>query len=89
VLKDVASELAPISRTEAERMLKSLKSFALLKGVRGQKGVNIDKFIDIILRVSALVQAVPEIEEMDINPLSGTPERITAVDARIFLSQDF
>ncbi len=89
VLKDVASELAPISRTEAERMLKSLKSFALLKGVRGQKGVNIDMFIDIILRVSALVRAVPEIEEMDINPLSGMPERIMAVDARIFLSQDF
>ena len=83
VLKDVQSALAPISAAEAKEMLKQLKGYKILEGVRGQEGVNLDLYADQIARVSALVQAAPEIAEMDLNPLLGNPRYVTAVDARI------
>ena len=83
VLKDVQSALAPISAAEAKEMLTQLKGYKILQGVRGQEGVNLDLYADQIARVSALVQAAPEIAEMDLNPLLGNPRYVTAVDARI------
>ncbi len=83
VLKDVQSALAPISAAEAKEMLTQLKGYKILEGVRGQEGVNLDLYADQIARVSALVQAAPEIAEMDLNPLLGNPRYVTAVDARI------
>ena len=83
VLKDVQSALAPITADEAKEMLKQLKGYKILEGVRGQEGVNIDLYADQVARVSALVQAAPEIAEMDLNPLLGNPRYVTAVDARI------
>jgi len=55
--------------------------------VRGQEGVNEDKFGEIITRVSALLMAAPEISEMDLNPLLGKPEKVVAVDARICIKK--
>jgi len=83
VLKDVQSSLAPVSAEEALTMIKSLKSFKIIEGVRGQEGVNIPAFAEVIVRLSALCKAAPEIVEMDINPLLGNAKGITAVDARI------
>ncbi|MGE5382406.1 MAG: acetate--CoA ligase family protein [Omnitrophica WOR_2 bacterium] len=83
VLKDVQSSLAPISLDEATTMIRSLKSYKILEGVRGQEGVNIDAFANVIVRLSALCSIAPEIAEMDINPLLGNSKGITAVDARI------
>ncbi len=83
VLKDVSAALVPVSCGEAERMIHSLKGYAVIKGVRGQAGVNESGFIDIICRLSALVKAAPEICEMDINPLMATENSIIAVDARV------
>ena len=83
VLKDVQAALAPITADEAKEMLKQLKGYKILQGVRGQEGVNLDLYADQIARVSALVQAAPEIAEMDLNPLLGNPRYVTAVDARI------
>ena len=83
VLKDVQSALAPITADEAKEMLKQLKGYKILQGVRGQEGVNLDLYADQVARVSALVQAAPEIAEMDLNPLLGNPRYVTAVDARI------
>ena len=83
VLKDVQSALAPITADEAKEMLKQLKGYKILQGVRGQQGVNLDLYADQVARVSALVQAAPEIAEMDLNPLLGNPRYVTAVDARI------
>ncbi len=83
VLKDVSSALSPVSKKEAEKMIKSLKSYKLIEGTRGQKGINKEKFVDTIIRLSALLEAAPEITEMDLNPLLGTPKDIVAVDARI------
>jgi acetyltransferase len=83
VLKDVKSALAPVSKDEAQKMLRSLKSYKIIEGVRGQEGINEEAFVEIIYRLSSLLQAAPEIIEMDLNPLLGTAEKVVAVDARI------
>jgi len=87
VLKDVQSALAPISAAEAKEALTKLRGYKILQGVRGQEAVNIDLYAEQIARVSALVQAAPEIAEMDLNPLLGNPRYVTAVDARIRLEK--
>lgn len=83
VLKDVSSGLAPLSYPEAYSMIRSLKAYKIIKGTRGQKGINEDKFAEIIVRLSTLLRFATEIKEMDINPLLATTTGITAVDARI------
>lgn len=83
VLKDVQSAFAPITAGEAKEMLANLRGYKILEGVRGQEPVNIDIYAEQIARVSALVMAAPEIAEMDLNPLLGTPKAVVAVDARI------
>ena len=83
VLKDVTAGLAPLDKTEASNMIKNLKSYKIIQGVRGQEPVNEEKFTDIIQRVSALVKTAPEIFEMDLNPLLGSKDKVVAVDARI------
>ena len=64
-------------------MIRSLKSYKIIQGVRGQKGIDENKFAEIIARLSSLTQAAPEIMEMDINPLLGNEKDLVAVDARI------
>ncbi len=66
-----------------EEMIKKLRGYKIIQGVRGQDPVNEDLYADQIARVSALVQAAPEIAEMDLNPLLGSPTAVVAVDARI------
>ncbi|MEZ4997873.1 MAG: acetate--CoA ligase family protein [Bacteroidales bacterium] len=83
VFRDVAKALVPVSDTEARSMIRSLKSYKIIKGVRGSEGVSEEAFVRVITSISDLLAAAPEIEEMDINPLLGTPDRIVAVDARI------
>lgn len=83
VLKDVKAALAPVSKNEARELIKGLRGYKIIQGVRGQEPVNEDIFVDTIARVSALVTAAPEIAEMDLNPLLGTATGLTAVDARI------
>jgi len=83
VLKDIASGLAPLSHTDALAMVKSLKTYKILKGYRKQPGVDIEKFSDIIVRLSSLLRFAREIKELDINPLLGNENGILAVDARI------
>jgi acetate---CoA ligase (ADP-forming) len=83
VLKDFQVGLAPLSRVEINTMIENLRSNVLLKGVRGQKGIAIERWIELIQRVSSLVMAVPEIAEMDLNPVMGLSDKVVAVDARI------
>ena len=83
VLKDVSSGLAPLSYEEAYSMIHSLRAYKIIKGTRGQKGVNEDKFAEIIVRLSTLLRFATEIKEMDINPLLATDKHVIAVDARI------
>ena len=83
VLGDFSSGLAPLTISEANSMIRSLRSYRIIKGTRGKPGINEQKFAEIIVRLSSLLRFAVEIKEMDLNPLIGTPEAITVVDARI------
>ena len=85
LIKDVAVRITPITRGEASRMVRSLKTFPLLDGYRGSPRANVDALEDVLLRVSALVEAHPEVVEMDLNPLIVHPAGAVAVDARVRL----
>ena len=88
VLKDVSAGLSPLSHDEAESMIRRLRGIKILEGVRGQQGVDIPRFADVVVRLSALLQAAPEIMELDLNPLLGKEDIIVAVDARIRIEKN-
>ncbi len=87
VLKDVSSGLAPLSFEEAYSMIQSLKGYKIVKGTRGQKGLNEQKYAEIIVRLSILLRHATEIKEMDINPLLADEKDVVAVDARILVEK--
>ena len=87
VLKDVSSGLAPLSYAEAYSMIHSLRGYKILKGTRGQQGINEQKYAEIIVRLSTLLRFATEIKEMDINPLLADGSDIIAVDARILIEK--
>ncbi|HOV59711.1 MAG TPA: acetate--CoA ligase family protein [Candidatus Hydrogenedentes bacterium] len=88
VMKDVSFYLAPITKNEAIQMLQNTRSYALLKGARGQAAVDMDAIAGALQRISQLVTDFPQIEEMDINPFIvgevGTPPVVA--DARMIIS---
>ncbi|MFO0904637.1 MAG: bifunctional acetate--CoA ligase family protein/GNAT family N-acetyltransferase [Pirellulales bacterium] len=85
--QDCALELPPLTERLARRMLESLKSWPLLSGYRGRPAANIDRLVEILIRVSYLAADYPEIVELDINPLLVTPDQAVALDARIVLDR--
>ena len=87
VLKDVSSGLAPLSYAEAYSMIHSLRGYKILKGTRGQQGINEQKYAEIIVRLSTLLRFATEIKEMDINPLLADGSDVIAVDARILIGR--
>ena len=87
VLKDVSSGLAPLSYGEAYSMIHSLRGYKILKGTRGQQGINEEKYAEIIVRLSTLLRFATEIKEMDINPLLADENDVVAVDARILIEK--
>ena len=87
VLKDVKSGLAPLSYPEAYSMIHSLRGYKIIKGTRGQRGINEQKYAEIIVRLSTLLRFATEIKEMDINPLLADEKDVVAVDARILIEK--
>ena len=87
VLKDVSSGLAPLTYGEAFSMIHSLRGYKILKGTRGQKGINEQKYADIIVRLSTLLRFATEIKEIDLNPLLADENGVVAVDARILVEK--
>jgi acetyltransferase len=83
VLKDIATGLAPLSMDEALKMVRALKAYPIIEGYRNLPGASEKLFAEAVMRISSLVFLAPEIAELDINPLKGTGDRLTAVDARI------
>lgn len=86
-LKDVSSGLAPLTMPEAESMIRSLRGYKILQGTRGQKGINQQRYAEIIVRLSTLLRHATEIKEMDLNPLLAEGDNVTAVDARILIEK--
>lgn len=83
VLEDIKAGLAPLSKEETLVMIRSLKSYEIIKGTRGLKGVNEENFANIITRLSALLDAGPEITELDLNPIFAKDDEVIVVDAQI------
>ncbi|MDR2810327.1 MAG: acetate--CoA ligase family protein [Tannerellaceae bacterium] len=83
VLQDVSYGLAPLSYDETFSMIRSLRGYPIIKGTRGQQGIDEQQYADIIVRLSTLLRISPEIKEIDINPLLATERGLFAVDARI------
>ncbi len=88
VLKDVAFRVAPIGPDEAEAMIREIRSFPLLRGVRGEKPSDLAAIVDALCRLSLLSVEFPEILELDVNPLLVKPEGggAVAIDARLALA---
>jgi acetyl coenzyme A synthetase (ADP forming)-like protein len=85
LLKDVSVRITPITKGDADRMVRSLKTFPRLDGYRGAARADVPALEDVLLRVSALVEAHPEVAEMDLNPLIVHTAGAVVVDARIRL----
>jgi acetyltransferase len=87
VLKDVSFRIAPISVQDACAMVREIRSYPLLTGVRGEKPADIDAIVESLLRLSQLVTDFPEIMELDVNPLKvfAKGEGAIALDARLTL----
>ncbi len=83
LLGDVAVRLAPLGPRAAAAMLRSLRTFPLIDGYRGAAPADLAAVEDVLLRVSALAAAHPEIAELDCNPLYAGPDGAIVLDARI------
>ena len=83
LFNDQRLEFPPLNEQLARQMLQSLKIYPLLEGYRGSPPKNIDKLVEVLIRLSYLAADYPEIEELDINPLIVTPDKVIALDARI------
>lgn len=85
VFKDIAFRVAPITRQDALEMINEIKGKAIFDGVRGEEALDVEGIVDILLRVSSLVQDY-DIEELDLNPIIVTEKCAKAVDALIVTS---
>lgn len=69
ILKDVQSSLIPLESDEADYLIRKLKSYPILKGARGKQGIDTEEFRNVLIKLSRLLSIIPEISEIDINPL--------------------
>ena len=83
LVKDVAVRVAPLTPPDAGEMIRSLKTFPLLDGYRGQPKANVAALEELLLRLSALVELCPEIAELDLTPVMLCPRGALIVDARV------
>ena len=85
ILRDVSFRVMPVTDVDAREMVRAIKSYPLLEGVRGETGVDIDFIVESIQRLAQLVDEIDGIEELDMNPVIVAPERgdCRVVDARI------
>ena len=85
ILKDISFRLAPLSKEDAHNIVREIKTYDLLAGVRGEESINFEALEDILLRVSQLAMDFPELLEADFNPLMINSERAYAADIRLAL----
>jgi acyl-CoA synthetase (NDP forming) len=87
LLKDTTFRLIPIAAIDADEMMRDIKGFPVLKGYRGQ-GADMESLAEILMKVSDLIVAHPDIEEMDLNPIITSPDGSVVADARIILAEN-
>jgi len=89
VFQDVRFGVLPLGAGEARDMIRGIRGFKLLEGVRGEPGADLDLLVEVLLRLAQLARNHPRIQELDINPfLAGRGEGAKALDVRIRVSGD-
>jgi acyl-CoA synthetase (NDP forming) len=83
VLKDVSFRLAPLQRRDAQEMVQEIRGYSVLKGTRGQAARDVDTLIDLLMAVSHLVSARPDIKELDLNPVRLYEKGLMVLDVRL------
>jgi len=86
VLKDVAFRVVPLEPRDASLMVREIKGFPVLEGVRGRAGADLKALEGFILKVSEFAAAHPEVQEIDLNPVFAYPDGALGVDARVVLA---
>jgi len=86
LLKDVAFRIVPVSERDAGQMIHDIKGYPVLQGFRGQGPADVAALQRLLVQVSEFVEAHPEIEELDLNPVFAYGDGAIAVDARIVLA---
>ncbi len=87
VLKDVAFRIVPLEPRDASQLVREIKAFPVLEGVRGQEGADLPALEKLLLQVSDFATAHPEVRELDLNPVIARPDGVIAVDARVVLAE--
>jgi acyl-CoA synthetase (NDP forming) len=86
VLKDVAFRIVPITDRDAGQMIHDIQGYPVLQGIRGQPPADVGALKRLLVQVSDFVEAHPEIDELDLNPVFAYPDGALAVDARIVVA---
>jgi len=86
VLRDVAFRLVPLEPKDARELVREIKGFPILQGYRGAPPADLAALEALILKLSAFIEAHPEIDELDLNPVFAYPDSAIAVDARVIVS---
>ena len=89
IFKDSALALPPISRHISRRMIRKTKIYEAIKGFRGKPSVNLYDLETLLIRFGNLVSDLPEIAELDINPVLARPDACYALDARVILNEEW
>jgi len=85
VFKDVSFRIIPVDQRDAQQMIKEIKGYPLLQGARGKEAASIPALVEIILKISSLIEENPQIKELELNPIFAYRDGALAVDARIIL----
>ncbi len=86
VMGDVSFAVAPLTRHDAEELVRSIRAYPVLRGIRGQPGIDIERLVETLERLSQLALDFPEIVELEANPIMCYPDRVMAVDLRLTVS---
>jgi acyl-CoA synthetase (NDP forming) len=83
LMRDVAFRIAPIERLDAEEMVKEIKGYPVLTGLRGQPGCDVNRLIDLLMAVSKMVTEKTDIKELDLNPVRLFERGLMVLDVRL------
>jgi len=85
IFRDISRRIGPVSKNEIQKMVKEIKSYPILKGARGQESIDFESLENILFQLSCLFYSIPEIVEIDINPIFCTEKESIIIDAKIFI----
>ena len=85
IFEDISRRLSPVSRTEIREMMQEIHSIKILEGTRGEKSIDFLALEEVILKISQLFHSIPEIQDIDLNPIFAREDGSWVVDAKIFV----